>query len=354
MKKSVSICLFIIIIVANVFGDVKFKFIRDDIKTLIGKLNKKASPYPGFYSYSGDIVGDSYLGKGPSFNIGLNTGVLFVPDPFGFLPNDLKLKMLNKDELLEEIEDLAKRDRTQVIPTLYQAVNTLNAVPFPLWALTFNMGIYKGFQAGLKMSFFPVLDIKRNNLSVYFAAFNIGANLRYGLIRDHKWLPGMSVGFLFNYSLVRFNLGYTFKNFELNIAGGSTINIKLNPQITHNLDVISFGGEYWISKKFIFFRPFMGFRIMKNYMFTLSKSGGEAKLTDGNNVDQGTESLDYSLETINDATEFVWCNGFEIVLGPINLGIGLDYNIGLNTIIVNSGFKVQIDFYKPKKAKKSK
>ncbi|HAK47137.1 MAG TPA: hypothetical protein DCO79_14625 [Spirochaeta sp.] len=166
-----------------------------------------------------------------------------------------------------------------------------------------------------------------------FTYLNIGAEVRYVLLRDGDKTPGMSIGLAgaYNHLLLEMNVGSLLGD-ALGGAVGTVPDGMTNPFLDAGMklesNTIVFGINTALSKKLAFFYPF----IKIGAWYGISEFGGEVVLTETATIEggDGHNGLDLLAST-----------GFDLMLGPFGSNVTIDYNLGTGIWGLNLGSRLQ-------------
>ncbi|OHD16858.1 MAG: hypothetical protein A2086_12375 [Spirochaetes bacterium GWD1_27_9] len=367
MKKIyIIICLFLINIF--IFSDTtqatKDEFFNDYFGTFnnaITTLTKDYSTISGLYNSTGFVKGSASIGSFPSFRVSANLGVIFFQNPLNFLKKVSFAKVdwsgIKKDLPAGLKEPLLWMDN--------------NFIPVPVTNYTIGIGLPYGMEVGTKFNIAPIgsfikqvtassPDVTKNIGDILF--WGVGVSFDYTILKEYKYFPSISVGTGFDYSDVSISFQkIPVGNVNLDPSNDSIpANIGFN---THNYNM-GFFFEFTISKKFIFFEPFVNLKFIQTFNYSLTKINLELDFTNAtqsakdayqggnfeiNNLDSNKNGV------ITPVTDFVVATGFEFVMSIYRMGIEGGFGLVSQKGYVTLDIKFQVeksDFDKLKKAKK--
>lgn len=210
----------------------------------------------------------------------------------------------------------------QTITEILNASSIPSSLVFPTVAANVKIGgIFLPFDIG-----FSIMGLDSRNLNTSFknmslSYFSIGGDIRYAIIKENLVLPCISVG-----------VGYYYSRGELNYSpSGANLGIKYD---THTMFASA-----QVSKTFLFFTPFVGFRTIIS----------DTKSTWNWSVDVDTGTLSGTLSDTNTLESGYKDSFIPQLFGGFGLKFGffemtLNGSIDLRNLYWAAGFNARLKF----------
>ncbi|MBN1836577.1 MAG: hypothetical protein JW820_12055, partial [Spirochaetales bacterium] len=231
-----------------------------------------ATTLPATAAVTGLNWSPAYVGEFPHFGVGLSVGAFTMP----------------WDTAVKPVVDMLG----VTLPPEYEFMEKYG-LPFPAVALDARLG-FKPFDVGFKIGFIP--EAAREHMGPVNADyFLIGGDLRLPILKDHGYVPALSISA--GYTYWRANLGVsdvveTTEEIDLSSDVGSTAIIRVSdPELAFNVETHSIVAKLQASKNLFIFTPHLG--IGAAYGFSSAGGGLSSDIlysTDGTNFDPITQS----------------------------------------------------------------
>ncbi len=301
---------------------------RAILSTLDSSLNRFVDDYgsvQGLTLTSSFYDGRASTGAFPSFKLDFSLGSVFQTTPFAFL-SDVSVFGWTFDNMKTELG--ATYDNNLAFFDNY-------FFPLPAFGSRIEVGLPMNFSAGLCFNVLPLTPIFNYASQTVPALamfgelmyWSVGSNLRYTILRDANFTPDVSVNFGVIYSDFTFALtDISVGSFDLD-----TDNKSVPAAFGFNTRFCStvFYLEAAISKKFMFFRPFLNMKLVQTLVYNESEfyvqldmtgATGSAKDVYGNGRMSSSNYAD-GTGVIGAYTDFVITTGFDFVMGIFTLGL---------------------------------
>jgi hypothetical protein len=224
--------------------------IGNDFSVIFKELGNEIIPNLQLTSLSGNGVADAELGTFPAFYFSLSTGAALSNGVEDFINRASdRTELLNPSSFLNAA-GLSEGNK------VYDFIS--NFLPYPYYRLAAGFGIVSGIEALFQFSILPqslsnaILGLAKLE-GVTLNSLNIGGQVRKVLLNESKILPAASLGVGYAYS--NLNMGYPLSTLEsISLSDG---NLTLSGDIKIKGMIHSFGLGFHLSKKLLFFRPFL-------------------------------------------------------------------------------------------------
>lgn len=318
MKKLLLIALLVVVVASGAFAqNYSFSQFQNAFQSF---ANGVASSLP-LESSVGLNWSDAYIGQFPHFGIGITFGAATIP--YSSISN-------------------AVTTFGGTLPSNLSFLKTFG-IPVPAYTIDARIGGFiLPFDIGFKFGYIPSNALKLSNLSIDYLL--VGGDVRYALVKDKGFAPGISVG-----------VGYTYMRSDVSVPG------VLNGPIT--IQQVSFGGTthtigftdpslniFWnssvfdakiqVSKNLFIITPFVGLGM--SYGISNAGGGMQSQMTvDGHPVTQA------QIDQINSAfgTNFTYQNpGFGVKAGANGFATRVFGGLSLNLFILKIGLGAEYEF----------
>ncbi len=365
MKKFLLSLLLIFLpvtIFANIAQDHFFNNVFYNFNDMVDMLALDYTKIAGLYTAGGDITGSASVGHFPAFRAGATAGVIFFKNPLRFIkPIDFfGLKWADVTNKLDDVGLLP------VVDFFDQ-----NFLPIPVSYYSFDMGLPRGFNVGVKFNIGPLGSVIKGaspaaaeyvNEILHWSA---GVNFKYTIMRDHKYFPSISTGVGVQYSYTVFDL----KDIPVgNVYLDSTNDVipsKMGFYSQNNNTSIYF--DFTISKRIKFFQPYAGFKFVETISHNLTRFTVNLDLSNATAEALNTykEEIIISNRTSYDAfnneigrvipvTDFIISLGFELIIKIFRFGLQADFAAASQTGMLTLGMRFQVEDWQFAKLKKNK
>ncbi len=316
----------------------------------------------GLYNASGEVRGAASIGSFPSFRVNATFGVLFYRNPLFFLKR-INFANFNWDNML---------DKGGVLLSWLDD----NFLPLPMAYYSFDIGLPKGFSVGMKFNYVPYGEVIKGaasgqNLSQeiksllpFVNVWQLGFNFNYCIIKDYKFFPSVAIGGGISYTDSRWGID----SFSIGSISYDTSNDNISTSIGFNsiTNTTSFFIDFTVSKKFVFFEPFVSIKFIQSVNHNLTKYIVKMDLSNATDefksvfkeeiVISNRKDIDPYGNEIGDvipSTEFIIATGFEfVIVDMVRLGLEATYGFVSKCGIVSLGMKFQMERFKFQQFKK--
>ncbi len=262
------------------------------------------------------------------FYIGLPAVGLTVAPPLQVLETDL-YETLFKNSVPESVNNILEK-----------------AFPVPSVRLNFGMKLPANLEVLVNGMWFPELltGVISENMNDYpdfnGSFFNLGALLRYVLIKDSEFTPGLSIGAGASFGYLGFvmDIEKSLNQTIYNTPEGAAPYPFKGANFELDTSVIAFGINVTISKELSFFCPY--FNIGAWYGITNVESH-VLMMKDSEPYAPEDPTLEIASQTGHSDLEIVLSSGFDLLFGPFVINIAGDYNLGSGFWGVNIGSRIQ-------------
>jgi len=365
MKKFL-ITFFLILLIVNLFGNAAqdhfFNNVFYNFNDMVDMLALDYSKIAGLYTAGGDITGSASAGHFPAFRAGAAVGVIFLKNPLRFI-KPIDFFGLKWSDVTNELENVG----------LYSVVNFFdqNFLPLPVSYYSFDIGLPLGFTVGAKFNVGPLGAVIKGASSAASEYLNnilhwsVGGNVKYTIMRDHKYFPCLSVGMGTQYSYTLFDI----KNIPIGNVYLDSNNTSIPSTIgfysQNNNTSIYF--DFAISKRLLFFQPFAGFKFVQTISHNLTKFTVNFDLSDATvealntykdevviSNKTGYDSLLNEIGKIIPVTDFIISLGFEFIIKIFRFGFQADFAAASQTGMLTLGMRFHVEDWQFAKLKKKK
>lgn len=362
MKKKIIIVFIIAMVLFTAHSSVENDFLNNLFSPLNDVVDDFAEDYSvlgGVYNAGGEIRGAASIGSFPSFRVGATFGTILVTNPFGFL------KQI-------DINDTGYSDLISSLGTVGDVLAWFDNyfLPMPIANYHFHIGLPAGLTVGMKFNIGPLGSIitaaapMAEDFLHELLHWGVGGNLTYTILKEHKYYPTISVSGGVQYSQFTMAVGVP----GITIAFDATNDIETSLSFESEYNNLSLYFDFSISKKFIFFQPFISFKFIQTVSHNLTAIGVAFDLsnasTDLKSTIQGIDSFELSNMTGKDDltgndigvvypfTDVVISTGFEFVMKIFRLGLEGSYGVVSKTGSITMGMRFQVESYQFDKLKK--
>lgn len=224
--------------------------IGNDFSVIFQELGNEIIPNLQLTSLSGKGLADAELGNFPAFYFSLSAGAALSNGIEDFIN-----RASDRTELLNPSSFLSAAGLSEG-NKLYDFLATF--LPYPYYRIAAGFGILSGFEVLLQFSILPqslsdaILGLAKLD-GVTLNSLNLGGQVRKVLLHENKILPAASLGVGYVYS--NLNMGYPLSTLEpISLSDG---NLTLSGDINIRGMIHAFGLGFHLSKKLLFFRPFL-------------------------------------------------------------------------------------------------
>lgn len=314
------------------------------------------STISGLYNASGEVRGSASIGSFPSFRVNGSFGVLFYRNPISFLKK-INFANFNWDNMINS--------GGVIISWLDDYF-----FPLPMAYYSFDIGLPKGFSVGMKFNYVPYGDfikgvVQNNNLGnteksllPFINVWQLGAHFNYCIVKDYKFFPSVSIGGGVYYTDSRWGID----SFSIGSISYDESNDNIKTSIGFNsiTNTTSFFVDFTVSKKFVFFEPFVSLKFIQSLNHNLTKFIIKMDLKNATPefksifkeeiVISNKKEIDSFGNEIGDiipSTEFIIATGFEFVIVDIvRFGLEATYGFVSKCGVLSMGMKIQIEKFK--------
>ena len=251
-----------------------------------------------------------------------------------------------------------------------------NFLPLPMAYYSFDIGLPKGFSVGMKFNYVPYGEVIKGaasgqNLSQEIKSllpcvnvWQLGFNFNYCIIKDYKFFPSVAIGGGISYTDSRCGID----SFSIGSISYDTSNDNISTSIGFNsiTNTTSFFIDFTVSKKFVFFEPFVSIKFIQSVNHNLTKYIVKMDLSNATDefksvfkeeiVISNRKDIDPYGNEIGDvipSTEFIIATGFEfVIVDMVRLGLEVTYGFVSKCGIVSLGMKFQMERFKFQQFKK--
>jgi len=363
MKKFIFVIICFLLISTALFSDAKDDFLKDvfgSFNDIVDAFSEDYSKITGLYGSGGELKGAASIGSFPSFRFGATLGTIFFTNPIRFL------KLIDfYDSDWAQIK--GKIDATGMGEVVDWFDN--NFLPIPVSNYHFHIGLPKGMNVGASFNVGPLGAIINAAAPQLTTSFNpdilhwgFGLNFSYTIFREYKYFPTISVGTGFNYSDSK--MGF------LNIPMGSLNLDESNDAIpatvgfSSHSNNFSFYFDFSISKRFMFFQPYISLRFVQSVNHNVTKfivnmdlddATPEAKDTYAKTVEISNivkiNNLNNPTKIVIPVTDFIISTGFEFIMGIFRMGIEGSFSMASQTGMVTLGMRFHVEDWQIDKMK---
>ena len=364
MKKIVIICFIIIIYSTSMFADsAKDIFLNDVFQTFTDIVDTFAQDYSvitGLYTTAGEVKGSASIGEFPSFRAGASIGTIFFRNPMRFIKK-IDFYGTNWTGIQDKLESEG----------LLSAIDWFdqNFLPIPVTNFHFHVGLPYGLTVGSRFHIAPIggfanaiapASVKQYAPEILL--WGLGVNFTYTILKEHKNLPTIAVGFGVQYSDTKIGIyGIpigTVNLDESNDAIKSTVGFG-----AHNNNV-SIYFDFSVSKRFLFFQPFFSMKFVQTINHNVTKVHIGLDLDDA--TDEARETYEKEIEVSNvkkiddynneigiviPVTDFIISLGFEFVIKIFRLGLEGSFSVASQTGMITLGMRFQLENWQLKNIK---
>jgi len=359
--KKVLIIIFLTFFSFFLFSQSAKDVFLDPMKLSLSEIiDNYASDYSriaGIYTSGGGVKGAASVGNFPSFRIGSHFGVILYTNPLNFIKK-IKFANVTWDGLVGNLPSQAK-----------DTINWFDSyfIPIPVYNYDIEMGVVHGLSFGGRFHIAPVGTLAKAVMpSIPTASeytsyikdilfWGLGLNLNYTFLKEYKYFPSISTGFGADFSQSTFGID------KIPLPPVSID--SQNPSIPGTIGFLSnnfntsFYIDFTISKKFLFFQPFVNLKLIQTVNYNISKfnvSLDISKVTGSAVTLLGDGSFEVSNRTDKDllgnlmgkitpVTDFVVSTGFELVMGIFRMGVSGTYGIVSERWLLSLDMRFQIE-----------
>lgn len=340
MKKTLTVIILVFASMGAIYAETGI----EDLQTSFNGFTDSMSAVLPLNAAVGLNWSDAYIGHLPHFGIGVTGGAAFIPSD--------EIKPLLADmgyELPSELESLG--------------------IPLPAAMIEGRLGgIGLPFDIGVKFGYIPeaaqeALAKSAGDLSVDYLAF--GADVRYALIKERLFIPGVSVGAGFNYLKggISTPIGGQ-QDFHYN-DGTNDYYVRItDPDLGLTWESKSIDLKLQVSKSVLFITPYAG--LGAAYGFSTAGYSLDSEVlycTDGNSyapitptqqadleealAQGGIDAPDFSATGISysapaDGWSFRAFGGFSLDLLVLRLDVTAMYDFLAQTLSGSAGVRIQL------------
>jgi hypothetical protein len=250
MKRAL-IVLIVLLAATGAFAQVDFAAFESGFESFAQDLSNGLP----FNSSTGLNWSPAYIGQFPHFGIGLTVGATTIP--YAAMSEVFTALGIS---LPSELNFISKY-----------------GIPIPAYTIDARLGgFFLPFDIGLKFGYLPPGVLQGQSFTADY--FLIGGDIRYALLKDHGFVPAISVGLGYNY--IKGGIGVPgLLSGPIQIA--DFVDPRDNSKHTLELSNPSLGMQWsasvlelkaQISKKILFFTPYLGAAV--SYSFGAEAGGG--------------------------------------------------------------------------------
>jgi hypothetical protein len=315
MKKPLGL-IFLFLLLPGFTYSQDLSPIGDDFSVFFTEFGNEIAPNLRLTSIAGGGIADAEIGEFPAFFFSFSAGAS-LSGGIG----DLISNISDRTELLDPASLLDSAGISEGNKT-YDTITSF--FPYPFYRASLGFGITGGYEVMLQFSILP--QALSNSLAglagisdVVLNSMNAGGHIRKVLMTEGKLSPAASVGLGYIYSGL--NIGYPLSSVgsisisdgDLTISGDMSVKARVN----------SVGIDFTLSKKLLFFRPYLSVSpYLQNIFFRGAIDDFDAVLESG-----GTEIASYSGSGGGDPVGqfknwdllLLVSSGFEFVIGKFVL-----------------------------------
>ncbi len=264
-----------------------------------------------------------------NFFFAMSLGALFTDGIFKFVdPENVEyFEMLNVSGLLNEfMPEGTAADIYEKTKTFFLYPNTRISIGFKIFDIE-TILMFSMLPQGLTDAVSGLAKIEGLELS----NLNIGGRIRYPLLKDHDGFPAVSLGAGYTYG--SFHAAYALPAFEQDFSGNT---MSLSGQISLDTLVHTGGVDFTISKKFLFFAPYL--KISSYYQLTTYRG-----IINNYKVELGPEPdiiSPVSELSVSDLSVILG-GGFELIFGSVSIVPGATYNLSSGSPAFNLAIRAQ-------------
>lgn len=363
MKKNIFTFICIFLISLNLFSDAKDDFLKDvfgSFNDIVDTFAEDYSKITGLYAAGGELKGAASIGGFPSFRFGATLGTIFFTNPIKFL------KMINFyqsdwQQIKGKIDSLGMGEAVDWFDN--------NFLPIPVSNYHFHIGLPKGMNVGGNFNIGPIGAIIKAASPELASSFNpdilhwgFGLNFTYTILREYKYFPTISIGTGFNYSDSKMGfLNIPMGNLNLDESNDS---IPAHVGFTTHSNSASFYFDFSISKRFMFFQPYLSLRFVQTVSHNITKFIIDMDLKDATQQAKDTYSKHVEVSNVSKVssnnvqtgaiipvTDFIISTGFEFIINIFRLGMEGSFSMASQTGMVTLGMRFHVEDWKIKKMK---
>ncbi len=361
-KKYLFLFFFILILYNFIFSETAEEIFYNNtftaLKDSIEQYAIDVSKISGLYAVSGEVRGSASIGSFPSFRVNASSGFLFYNNPVFFLKK-INFANLNWDTLLN--------NTGAFFSWLYDYF-----IPLPVAFYSFDIGLPKGFSVGMKFNYAPygeflkavISDENMKNFVPTINVWQLGVHFNYCIVKDYKFFPSIAIGA---------GVYYTDSRLDMNpISVGNISYDNTNDNIPTSIgfnsvtNTTSFFIDFTISKKFVFFEPFISMKLIQSINHNLTKYTVKMDLTNTSSdfkeifkeeiTISNRESIDSfgnEIGVVIPSIEFIIATGFEfVIVDMVRLGVEGSFGCVSKCGVVSMSIKFQMEKQKFDKLKK--
>jgi hypothetical protein len=261
------LCLLLVLFVATGAFALDFATFQTSFDTFAADL---ATVLP-FNASTGLNWSSAYIGQFPHFGVGLTLGATTIP--------------------YASIDSIV----TNLGITLPSELSFVTQYGFPIPAYTADVrlgGFLLPFDVGVKVGYIPPDALQQAGLPITADYLLVGADVRFGLLKDEGFVPALSIGAGYNYMKGKIGVpgllgsGISIASFE-NPSDHSLHALSLtDPTLDLAWDTSVIEGKVQLSKRLLILTPYVGAAV--SYSLGSHAGGGVSStlLYDGNPITQ--------------------------------------------------------------------